>query len=195
MSIPYLIWEEEFSPDNADFKKAQSIYDVYFNLGVDISSEMPDEPIELLQEPGTGRNLPDFIQTVFAMLVNNSLRSTLIEFGVDNIQYYPVVLKNTKNKVMSEDYSIANVVGMLDCIDIDQSEYEIDPFRKRYYCTMSRIVLDPKRMENGPKLYRLDRYTDILMIRSDLAEAIEAKHSGMNFITLEEYNLQHKKEW
>lgn len=193
--LNYLIWDEAFSADNADFKEPKPLYDVFFNAGDDLAAQMPPERPELIQEPGSGRVLPDFIRTVFAPLMNPALRATLTELGVTNIQYFPVTLLNPKGKVLSEDYCIANVVGVSDCIDEANSAFTVSAFRKRYFGTMWHIVIDAKRIDPALNVFRLDRFNEILVAHTGIADVVASRHSGMTFVSFDEYNRKNARSW
>lgn len=193
--LDYVIWDEVFSVDNADFQEPKSLYDVFFNAGEDVSGVMPAERIELVQEPGSGRVLPDYIRTVFAPLMNSPLRSTLTEFGITNVQYFPVTLLNPKGIFISEDYYISNVVGVCDCIDESKSAFTVDHFRKRFFGTMWRIVIDESRIDRTQKLFRLDRFPEILAVHVSIADQLSSRHGGMQFVTFDEHNRKNARSW
>jgi hypothetical protein len=195
MAAKYLIWEEDYSEEHADFENPTNLSRVYMNVGRDVASVMPSEAVEMFQKAGTGRAIPDFISTVFCLLVSAPLRSTLEHSGVEGIQYFPAVLKSEKGKVLSEGHSIANVIALCDCVDEETSEFSRSQLQKRNFSTMFKIVLREDAIDPGLKLFRLDRYSEILLVREGLAETIAGRFTGSAFQTLEEYNRAHKKEW
>ncbi len=58
----------------------------------------------------------------FLTLYHKKLCKVLTDFGIDNIQYFPVVLRNQETKKVEHDYMLVNIVGLLDCVDMDKSK-------------------------------------------------------------------------
>lgn len=195
MTTEYLIWDEEFSEENADFKQPKSLNRIFYFNGYDITPKLPEGPFEFTHDPYTGRKLRDYIHGIHAFFMNHALKATLDELGIDNIQYFPCLLMDSKNKLMSDDYFFTNVVGTWGCIDIEKSEYTVDPFREEHFDTMTRIVLDQNKINPDLKLFRLGKFTETLLIRSDLAKIIGERHTGIYFKTLDEYNDELAVTW
>lgn len=195
MVTSHLIWAGEFSSDHAGFSEPKVLADADFFGGRSMVAEVPPRPIVLEQRSGTGRQLPDFLETPWCLLVSAALRATLERRGVGDLEYFDVELRNTKGRVLSEEHAILNVLAVVDCIDEGASEFTVSPFRKRFFNTMSRIVLEPAKIPEDRLLFRLDRFPEILIARGDLAEEVGAKHTGCRFRTLADYNDEYRKEW
>ena len=64
-------------------------------------------------------------------LYHDTLKKTLTDFGIDNIQYFPVKLRNqpgSKRPMPVEGgYWIANIIGVIECVDTEKSIIEPRP--------------------------------------------------------------------
>ncbi|MBI3561659.1 MAG: hypothetical protein HY080_08095 [Gammaproteobacteria bacterium] len=54
-------------------------------------------------------------------LYHDTLKKALTEFGVNNIQYFPVQLRNPTMDTLESGYWIANIIGLIECVDRENS--------------------------------------------------------------------------
>jgi hypothetical protein len=88
--------------------------------------------------------------------------------GVDNIQTFPAVLTNARTGQVINDYFVVNVVGLVACANIEESETE--PLADVYY--FHNLVIDPKKTR-GMLLFRLAESQMEIIIDEKVARAIE----------------------
>ncbi|TEW52546.1 hypothetical protein [Psychromonas algicola] len=75
--------------------------------------------------------LKDIIDNLDDVLIaNQKVKTLLSEFGVKNIEYLPILLKDHQDKLVSEDYSILNVLGGVGIVYMEASEYRMDVLLK-----------------------------------------------------------------
>lgn len=55
-------------------------------------------------------------------LYHKKLCKVLVDFGVDNIQYYPVLLRDQETRKTEDTYFLVNIIGLIDCVDMDKSK-------------------------------------------------------------------------
>ena len=68
---------------------------------------------------------PDFaISDLGCPVVSERLKTALLAQGVDNIDYYPATIIEHKDQSPAGGYYAANILGLVDCIDTDKSEFE-----------------------------------------------------------------------
>lgn len=83
---------------------------------------MPAPPKDLILNlsEASGNYRGDIIDGLIT-LYHDSLKKVLTDFGVDNIQYFPVKLRNpagsTRPMPVENGYWIANIIGVIKCVD------------------------------------------------------------------------------
>ena len=83
---------------------------------------MPAPPKDLVlnlsEASGDGRG--DIIDGLIT-LYSDKLKKVLTDFGIDNIQYFPVKLRDPKDGTLERGYWIANIIGLIECVDKENS--------------------------------------------------------------------------
>lgn len=121
------------------------------------------------------------------LILSENFRQFLQEQGVTNIQYFDLTIEETQTKQTYKNYKVANLLDVVNCIDTEKSELiyddgEIDEIDK--------LVLDESRIPPDKKLFRVDGYRDMILVRDDLRKAIEAQGlTGCVFMPPEEFIL------
>jgi hypothetical protein len=117
----------------------------------------------------------------------------LVEFlqenKVQHLEYLPLTIINHKGKVASTDYFVVNPVGLVDALDLEASKPIYNAIRKERISRVDQIVLDPRRLDPGRKVFRLKGLVDPVLIEKDLADGMEAAGMvGPFFNELESYD-------
>jgi len=104
------------------------------------------------------------------------------------IEYLPFTLFNLKGRVHSTDFYIVNPIGTMDCLNhgtskIERFHQEGDPYDSDVIA-INEIVLDPKKLQNAPALFRIREDPSIYVIDEHLAKNFA--QSGFKNIVLEE---------
>lgn len=112
------------------------------------------------------------------------MKVALDESGVDNIDYYPVVLVDSQTKENLREYWLAVVKDVVACIDEAKSEFRENIFEK---IVLSRFSIDPKRTK-GLSLLRLHNIPGLIIIDEKLKEKLSS-HSleGVSIKPTDEY--------
>ena len=102
-------------------------------------------------------------------LMHKKLIDTLQKAGVDNLQTFPAIIENSETGEENRDYAVANVIGLVSCADLDQSESE--PLADVHY--FHKLIIDPKRT-HGLLLFRLAESQMEIIVEEKVAAAIRA---------------------
>jgi len=122
-------------------------------------------------------------------VVSRALRETLVEVGCKNVEFLPIVILNHRGKVASDEYSIANVLGAVDCLDREQSKYKMDALVRTKVDSIEKLVLRVDRIPEDLHLFRLKDRPETHLVSEALKGAIEAKRlTGMVFVPIDEYD-------
>lgn len=113
---------------------------------------------------------PD-VFTYLLPLFSDRLRTFLDQFGIDNIEYYEVEMidHDTKHKIPVK-YWLANIVGLIDCVDREQSDCEYDSFLESY--DLNSFVIDPVKAF-GAKIFRIIDERSLIIIDESVMCAVE----------------------
>jgi hypothetical protein len=123
----------------------------------------------------------------FLTLYHFRLCEVLTDFGVDNIQYFPVTLRDQDGVVVTENYRLVNIVGLLDCIDMDKSK--VKHWKSGMGFDFLSMVIDEKKVQGFP-IFRLKDDPTKVVINETLKQHIEKNKmtAGVKLIKTEDYS-------
>lgn len=117
---------------------------------------------------------------------SDRLCSLLQDLGITNLEYVPLTLADPFAGTTRTGYRIANVIGVVDCIDRQASELEL--FDDGDIEFIDRLVLDPARIPSGLDIFRLAGRTTLVIVSRRLKDAIaDAGMTGCVFYRPEDY--------
>ena len=145
-----------------------------------------DQPLQLDLSLESGRFKSAIIDG-FLTLYHYRLCEVLSEFGVDNIQVFPVILRDQETGETFENYRLVNIVGLLDCVDMDKSDIKYWPSGRGF--DFESMVIDDKKVQGFP-IFRLKDDPTKVIINEDLKQYIESKKmtAGVKIIQTEDYS-------
>ena len=118
--------------------------------------------------------LYDFVANLDGVLIaNQKVKTILSEFGIKNIEYLPVQLMDHQDKLVSEDYSILNVLGGEDIVDMEVSEYRMGRIIKTQISRIISLAVDYKNIPEDAHLFRASMKLDEFFISDELKKAFE----------------------
>lgn len=121
------------------------------------------------------------------MLISEALRELLESFAPPDMEYLPVTIYDHKGGVASETHTIANSCHVLDVLDHDAMGIVWNPMDPMAIMVCQRVALDTSKMDDAPALFRPKNLEKRVLVRRDVAEAIEAAGlTGPFFTELDE---------
>ena len=96
--------------------------------------------------------------------------------GIDNYQLYPAILRNKEHNVVWDDFYAFNVIGIIDAVNEDESEYDIimpgsddgiPPF-----VDYRKIVLDPAKTK-GHLMFREAKQPSLIFFHTKLRDLLK----------------------
>jgi hypothetical protein len=116
----------------------------------------------------------------------------LVEFlqklKVPGVEYLPVRILDHKGKVASADYRIVNPCPPQDVLDVKASGPRYSQMLKTEIVELKKLVVDPRKLEPGVRIFRIKGFTKPVLVDRKLAEAMEAEgFVGPAFTELDEY--------
>ncbi len=148
--------------------------------------EIAHTPVPIEIKTVNGVVFPDAI-TFMLPLFSDKLKAILDQQGVENIQYYEVDMINheTKSKVGIK-YWLANIIGLIDCIDKEQSDGKYNKILETY--DWKSFVIDPQKTD-GVKIFRLTDEQMLIIIDETIKNAIESANlEGLRLRNTRDYD-------
>lgn len=148
--------------------------------------DVPDniDPLEwvqgkLVKHPGENlildlsRNSGNYIGHITSGLVtiyHDELKEALDKMDVDNIEYYPIRLRNQKTKKTEGGHWLVNIIGRYDCIDMEKSKIKrSDSDVDETDFEILSLAIDETKT-NGAKIFRLYNDPTLVIINQELKD-------------------------
>lgn len=144
--------------------------------------------------PDAGQRLADSIPNVLALLLASTrLRNLLESESRARIEWLPIRLRDRKRRRVKEDYHLANVLDVVECVDRKRSVFNMQQVIKDQVHHFHRLVLDAAKIPRGQRTFRLAEKKSLVLVREDLARIIQdAGCTGMSFPDLEDYGAEYR---
>lgn len=128
---------------------------------MELPPEIEPQTLNLALESGSFRGaIIDGLLTLY----HKKLCAVLTEFGVDNIQFYPVLLRDQETQKIEDSYFIVNIVGLFDCIDMQKSKVEW--WRSGMGFNFLSMVIDETKTYGLPVFRLKDDPTKVLLVKN-----------------------------
>lgn len=188
---PFLRIEPVAPPGAARFTHAENFrYRFLLRKGRPLGDRYPTDTAYRMN-----RDFPDDIALEDAafnldrqLVVSERLRAFLEERGGPDLEFLPVTLINHKGRAEKASYAIVNLLRHVDAIDQEATAFEWNELDETSMSEVSNLTVDPSRIPDDAVLFRLQHLTNVMGVRRDLAEAIEAEgFTGLDFTDFADY--------
>ena len=128
----------------------------------------------------------DIIGT-FATLYSDELKEALETLSVDNVQFFPVRLRDQNDGTTEGGFWLVNIIGLYDCVDVGKSK--IKPWVTGIGFDFLSMVLDESKT-NGAKIFRLKDDPTKVIINQELKDYFDQTDMlvGVELIQTEDYS-------
>ncbi|WP_086931502.1 imm11 family protein [Agarilytica rhodophyticola] len=117
----------------------------------------------------------DFVSNLDEVLIGNKrVRDVFEQLGIENVEYLPVWLMNHQGEIASKDYTILNVLGSVDAIDMEKSKYRMGRIIKTQINRVKHLVLDNDNIPEEAQVFRASSKLNEIFISDPLKQALEA---------------------
>lgn len=149
----------------------------------------PNAPYVMSPRYPQARTLYDLQNnTLDLLVVSKALRLVMERFDGQHIEFLPITVRDHRDKVASTEYSIANVLGLTECVDRANSSFSIDPFIPTQMSHVDKLVLLQDALPMDRHLFRLKERPWAHLVSETLKKAIEDEGlTGMSFVPPEEF--------
>lgn len=187
----YWVLSNEFVDEDNDAELTGNINlsdDISFDDGVVVDAFVPKIILTLNNDSRMG-NMTDHlsIDEACGLVFSKRLRDLLQNIAVDNIQYFDFDIVDPKTNDVYTDYKIANVVGLVDCVD--KSESDLKYFNSGNIKRIRKLVLDESKIPPELNVFRLSNRSTLTIVRQSVKDAVvNAGITGCVFYKVEEYH-------
>jgi len=133
-----------------------------------------------VEPPEEGLVFKDFYANVKFM--SKRLVEKLQNAGVDNLEIFPAEVTNTKTGEVNTDFVAVNIVGLVSCAVMDESQAEPLATTNVFH----DLVIDPKKI-HGIHMFRLAESPMIILVSEQVAKALQASNfTGFTVVPVKE---------
>ena len=121
-----------------------------------------------------GMKMTDVLQNALSYLMVTARMKALLEAHAKaEIEFLPFTLLNHKGRVASRECYIANVLGTVDCVDVERTEGRRSAMFPDTYDRITRLALDSARIDPKRNLFRIASQPQTFIVRDDLRAVLE----------------------
>jgi len=169
--MPYYVLKSKFT-GVLIMRKPVISGNLEFDFGVQKKLDIPTINFVMDKDNSQGE-LTDFISTTLpGLTISKKFKQALDKAGVDNIDYYPARVTNEVTREVFEDIYVANVIGLIACMDTEKSEYETYPGIPNKINEIDTLVLHDNAIK-GYKIFRLKEFSTLVIVDENVKDAIE----------------------
>ncbi len=135
----------------------------------------PAEPIKLTIDPNPelkGAPLPVFVDQPIPVM-SRALYDVIRSAGVDNLDAYRAELLNAEGSLVSDDYVVVNLVGVVRAVDLQNSTFDPNQPDREIAMSFESVAIDPNAA-HGFLMFRLVENISTIVVHERVKEAIEA---------------------
>src|SRR5690606_22376361 len=123
--------------------------------------KLVNEPkkVEIMLAEGSGDYFPDMFSTPVT-LMSSKMKGCFEKLGVRNVDFYPVILIDTKNNKKVKGYWLVNVLDRFQCLDEESSDTSLDPLG---YLEFESFYIDETKIM-GAEVFRLNENGRMIII-------------------------------
>lgn len=155
--------------------KTKEDLELDFDDGVEIGNinyDLSDFIIEEGEDDSIIGRVTDYIaiSDLGGIVFSQEARILFDGLSVNNIQYIPTQLNGANNKYLEKKYFIANVIGIVDCINYELSDLDIED---GHIDNIFSLVLNENKIADDIEIFRLHGKVLTILVSETLKNAIE----------------------
>lgn len=188
----YVILGDKNCTDGAmidDHPKEMPIERHHFNNGLSIIDKFPfGISYSLSNRRAKSVHLYSMVRNSLNLMIVDSQMKTLLEKSSAVFEFLPITINN-KNETISTDYYIANSLTVLDCVNLEESDFEYCPMIPTDFGAWDEIVLDEAKIPEGTDIFKFSQM-DYFVVSEDFKRIIESQSdiTGIRFVPMDEFD-------
>ena len=175
-----MAWNYEEYPGRFLYGWPWEICSVNLEKGIRLKDGDIPNPLEIITNPISkfvqemGPAIPDVFDPN-GLVLSDRLYRTVVDFGVDNLDAYPVVLHDEKTTERFTGFWAINVIGLIAAADLEKSSAIVQPGGPVIDVAFDNLVIDEAKAR-GALMFRLVENTGNVWLHESLIAHI--KKSG-----------------
>lgn len=133
--------------------------------------------------PSEGDRLTDYLANNLGwFIVSTRFKRVLYDLNEDGVQYLPIKVVNSEDKTVLNDYYVANVINVVDAINLEYSDYSVINFGDEKIYSIRKYALNKKAIKIN-HLFKLKGF-EIPIFVSELLKELVTKNNitGCDFL-------------
>ena len=159
--------------------------------GEKITSNLPI--CDFVTDKSYPTDLSDLLLTGYELhVISPRLVQVFYSLSMENVQYFPTRIKNHETGEIIDNYKILNVIGSINCLDLEHSEFARSR-RSGNLTELARYKIIEENVlsysgEEPPLVFRLGKFEWHLLVGERFKEACESEGiTGCEFTSTEEF--------
>ncbi len=143
-------------------------------------------PVTLPYNPKEGTVFSDYLHNVYGwLLVSDRFIRCVKPFDEDAVEYLEVTILNSYNGQERTDYKVANVIDVVDALDLDNSVYDTYVTAGKEFIVIRKFSLKFSAVQNH-HIFKLSNEFTPVFVSEEIKNIIE-KHSmtGFDFVPVQ----------
>jgi hypothetical protein len=186
--FPYFVIGRDLSPENcAIYEDPGELPNRHYPArGIRMGNSYPDGYKFPMSKDVPGLRVPDIINNAMGyFMISAKLKELLEQCATTEVEYLRFTLLNHKGRVASDQCFIANLIGTVDCVDVERTVGRPDVLNPGEYSRIKNLFLLEDKIDPDLKLFRIASLPSVLVIREDLKNDLDsAGITGANFVAM-----------
>jgi hypothetical protein len=122
------------------------------------------------------------------IVVSAKLRKVFEKHVVPKVEYHPVLIRDHKGKVFSQDYCILHPIDPIVCLDHEASGASPSFILPDVVDSVEKLVLDREQVPADRPFFRIAGFHQATLVRRDLAAELDkGRYTGFRWLELSAY--------
>lgn len=165
-----------------DFKNLDEVIDLPFGIGKSFNGFFPDDVTVIVKSKPP---LPDFMICGAMYIVSQKLKQ-ILEKAKGEGEFFPINIRLRNIPYTQQEFYCFNPLNEIDAIDYKNSVYSVDENDKSWVKTISKLVLDKKKI-TGINYFILEHTATLFVSDEITREIVEENIIGIDFIEVENF--------
>jgi hypothetical protein len=154
--------------------------------GIRVGADYPAQVTFKMGRSFRGIAVGDLIQNLLGYNLGSiKLQAVLEREAGADIELLPFRLLDHKRRKAGDGGVIVNVIGALDCADMARSDGQPSLSEPGTFLSLDRLWLDDAKIDPAAKLFRVQQYPQLLVVRDDLRAVLEAERiTGAEYLPM-----------
>lgn len=150
-------------------------------------TDFPEWATVYMDEEFGGHIATDFLSNTDSIIpVSKRMKEVIEAMATNEIEYLQFSLFDLKERLVSDDYFVINIIGSVDCMDLEASKIDWSKSCPGEIVDIDRFVLSADKLKDVPDLFRIKEAPREYVVSERLkAEFEKHEFTNVNLIELD----------